>query len=260
MLKSIIDNPVLATVISIIIVILGGIGLATLPVEQYPDIAPPTVKVETIYTGANADVVMNSVIIPIEEAMNGVEGMTYMTSTASNLGTAEITIYFRQGIDPDMAAVNVQNRISKATPLLPQEVTREGVTVQKQQSSMIMIISLSSKNPEHDATFIHNYLNINLLPQIKRVPGVGNAQIWGYNDYSMRIWLQPDKMTSYKISPSEVIAALQDQNIEAAPGELGKNGNQSFQYTLKYTGRLKEVKALNQCTYERKFTSDFYLY
>lgn len=243
MLKSIIDNPVLATVISIIIVILGGIGLAALPVEQYPDIAPPTVKVETMYTGANADVVMNSVIIPIEEAINGVEGMTYMTSTASNLGTAEITVYFRQGIDPDMAAVNVQNRISKATPLLPQEVTREGVTVQKQQSSMIMIISLSSKNPEHDATFIHNYLNINLLPQIKRVPGVGNAQIWGYNDYSMRIWLQPDKMTSYKISPSEVIAALQDQNIEAAPGELGKNGNQSFQYTLKYTGRLKEVKA-----------------
>ncbi len=243
MLKSIIDNPVLATVISIIIVILGGIGLATLPVEQYPDIAPPTVKVETMYTGANADVVMNSVIVPIEEAINGVEGMTYMTSTASNLGTAEITVYFRQGIDPDMAAVNVQNRISKATPLLPQEVTKEGVTVQKQQSSMIMIISLSSKNPEHDATFIHNYLNINLLPQIKRVPGVGNAQIWGYNDYSMRIWLQPDKMTSYKISPSEVIAALQDQNIEAAPGELGKNGNQSFQYTLKYTGRLKEVKA-----------------
>lgn len=243
MLKSIIDNPVLATVISIIIVILGGIGLATLPVEQYPDIAPPTVKVETLYTGANADVVMNSVVIPIEEAINGVEGMTYMTSTASNLGTAEITVYFRQGIDPDMAAVNVQNRISKATPLLPQEVTREGVTVQKQQSSMIMIVSLSSENPEHDATFIHNYTNINLLPQIKRVSGVGNAQLWGYNDYSMRIWLQPDKMTSYKISPSEVIAALQDQNIEAAPGELGKNSNQSFQYTLKYTGRLKEVKA-----------------
>lgn len=243
MLKSIIDNPVLATVISIIIVILGGIGLATLPVEQYPDIAPPTVKVETMYTGANADVVMNSVIIPIEEAINGVEGMTYMTSTASNLGTAEITVYFRQGVNPDMAAVNVQNRISKATPLLPEEVTKEGVTVQKQQSSMIMIISLSSDNPDHDPTFIHNYVNINLLPQIKRVPGVGNAQLWGYNDYSMRIWLQPDKMTSYQISPSEVIAALQDQNIEAAPGELGKNGNQSFQYTLKYTGRLKETKA-----------------
>ncbi|MDR1500829.1 MAG: efflux RND transporter permease subunit [Prevotella sp.] len=243
MLKSIIDNPVLATVISIIIVILGGIGLATLPVEQYPDIAPPTVKVEANYTGANADVVMNSVIIPIEEAINGVEGMTYMTSSASNSGTAEITVYFRQGIDPDIAAVNVQNRISKATPLLPQEVTQEGVTVQKQQSSMIMIINLSSENPEHDPMFIHNYANINLLPQIKRVYGVGNAQLWGMNDYSMRIWLQPDKMASYKINPSEVIAALRDQNIEAAPGELGKNGNQSFQYTLKYTGRLKEVKA-----------------
>lgn len=243
MLKSIIDNPVLATVISIIIVILGGIGLTTLPVEQYPDIAPPTVRVEANYTGANADVVMNSVIIPIEEAINGVEGMTYMTSNATNSGSAEITVYFRQGVDPDIAAVNVQNRISKATPLLPQEVTQEGVTVQKQQSSMIMIISLSSDNPEHDAMFIHNYANINLLPQIKRVYGVGNAQLWGFNDYSMRIWLQPDKMASYKISPTEVIAALQDQNIEAAPGELGKNGKQSFQYTLKYTGRLKEVKA-----------------
>jgi HAE1 family hydrophobic/amphiphilic exporter-1 len=243
MLKSIIDNPVLATVISIIIVILGGIGLVTLPIEQYPDIAPPTVKVEANYTGANAEVVMNSVIIPIEEAINGVEGMTYMTSTASNNGSAEITVYFRQDVDPDIAAVNVQNRISKATPLLPQEVTQEGVTVQKQQSSMIMIIALSSDNPDHDPMFIHNYANINLLPQIKRVYGVGNAQLWGFNDYSMRIWLQPDKMSSYKVSPSEVIAALQDQNIEAAPGELGKNGNQSFQYTLKYTGRLKEIKA-----------------
>ena len=167
MLKSIIDNPVLATVISIIIVILGGIGLTTLPVEQYPDIAPPTVRVEANYTGANADVVMNSVIIPIEEAINGVEGMTYMTSNATNSGSAEITVYFRQGVDPDIAAVNVQNRISKAPPLLPQEVTQEGVTVQKQQSSMIMIISLSSDNPEHDAMFIHNYANINLLPQIQ---------------------------------------------------------------------------------------------
>lgn len=239
MLKTFIDRPVLSTVISILIVVLGVIGLVLLPVEQYPNIAPPTVQVSTTYSGANADVVMNSVVIPLEEAINGVEGMTYMTSSASNSGMASITVYFEQGINPDIAAVNVQNLVARATPLLPQEVTQVGVTVRKQQSSTIMMISLYSENPDYDRTFIQNYANINVLPQIKRVKGVGDANVYGAQDYSMRIWLKPDVMASYKISPSEVIAALQEQNIEAAPGELGQNSDQSFQYTLKYTGRLK---------------------
>ncbi len=241
MLKIFIERPVLSTVISVIIVVLGIIGLLTLPIEQYPNIAPPTVQVQTTYQGANADVIMNSVIVPLEEAINGVEGMTYMTSKASNSGTAQISIYFKQGINPDIASVNVQNLVSKATPLLPQEVTKVGVTVQKQQSSTVLMLTLSSDNPEYDTQFLQNYANINLLPQIKRVYGVGSAQAYGSRDYSMRIWLKPDKMMSYRINPTEVIAALADQNIEAAPGELGQNSDQTFQYTLKYTGRLKTV-------------------
>jgi HAE1 family hydrophobic/amphiphilic exporter-1 len=237
MLKTFIDRPALSTVISILIVVLGIIGLVTLPVETYPDIAPPTVQIQTNYSGANADVIMKSVIVPIEEAVNGVEGMTYMTSSASNSGSATVTVYFEQGVNPDIAAVNVQNLVSKATPLLPQEVTRVGVTVQKQQTSTIMMISLTSENDNYDDKFLQNYANINILPQIKRVRGVGNASVNGAKDYSMRVWLNPDKMTSYKINPTEVIAALTDQNIEAAPGELGQNSDQSFQYTLKYTGR-----------------------
>ncbi|MDR1937279.1 MAG: efflux RND transporter permease subunit [Tannerellaceae bacterium] len=239
MLKTFIERPVLSTVISILIVVLGIIGLAMLPVEQYPNIAPPTVQVSASYPGANADVVMNSVVIPLEEQINGVEGMTYMTSSASNTGMANITIYFEQGINPDIASVNVQNLVARATPLLPQEVVQIGVTVRKQQSSTILMISISSDNPEYDRTFIQNYANINVLPQIKRVKGVGDANVFGARDYSMRIWLKPDVMASYKISPPEVIAALQEQNIEAAPGELGRNSDQTFQYTLKYTGRLK---------------------
>lgn len=239
MLKTFIERPVLSTVISIIIVVLGLLGLATLPIEQYPDIAPPTVQVQANYPGANADVVMKSVVVPLEEQINGVEGMTYMTSTASNSGSAQISVFFKKGINPDIAAVNVQNMVSRATPLLPSEVTQTGVTVRKQQSSMIMLLSISSSNPDYDASFIQNYANINVLPQIKRVTGVGDANVYGARDYSMRIWLKPDVMASYKISPSEVIAALTDQNIEAAPGELGQNSEQSFQYTLKYTGRLK---------------------
>lgn len=239
MLKTFIERPVLSTVISILIVVLGIIGLLTLPVEQYPNIAPPTVQVSATYPGANAEVIMNSVVIPLEEQINGVEGMTYMTSTASNSGSANITVYFKQGIDPDIAAVNVQNLAARANPLLPQEVTQTGVTVRKQQSSTIMMISLSSSNPDYDGRFIQNYANINILPQIKRVQGVGDANVYGAQDYSMRIWLKPDVMSSYSISPSEVIAALTEQNIEAAPGELGQNSNQSFQYTLKYSGKLK---------------------
>lgn len=238
MLKTFIERPVLSTVISIVFVVLGIIGIATLPIEQYPDIAPPTVQVSAQYPGANADVVMKSVIIPIEEAVNGVEGMTYMTSTASNSGQANITVYFTKETDADIAAVKVQNLVSTATSVLPSEVTQIGVTTKKQLSSYILMISLSSSNPDYDSEYIQNYANINLIPQIKRVYGIGDASVMGAKDYSMRIWLKPDVMASYKISSGEVISALQDQNVEAAPGELGQNSNQTYQYTLKYTGRL----------------------
>ena len=242
MLKTFIERPVLSTVISILFVVLGVIGIFTLPIEQYPNIAPPTVKVSTNYSGANADAVLKSVIVPLEEQINGVEGMTYMTSSAANGGSASINVYFKQGINPDMAAVNVQNRVSQASALLPSEVTRNGVTVQKQQSSTVLMIMLKSTNPDYDDKFMQNYVNINILPQIKRVMGVGDASVYGSKDYTMRVWLKPDVMKSYNITPSEVNAALQDQNIEAAPGELGANSNQSFQYALKYTGRLKNTE------------------
>lgn len=242
MLKTFIERPVLSTVISIIIVVLGIIGLATLPVEQYPDIAPPTVQVSATYPGANADVVMNSVVIPLEEQINGVEGMTYMTSSAMNNGMAQIRVFFKQGVNPDIAAVNVQNLVARATPLLPQEVTQIGVTVAKQQNSTILGFTLTTDNPDYDGQFLQNYANINILPQIKRVYGVGEAGVYGAKDYSMRIWLKPDIMASYKISAQEIVGALQDQNIEAAPGELGANSDQTFQYTLKYTGRLKTAE------------------
>lgn len=240
MLKTFIERPVLSTVISIVIVVLGIIGIATLPVEQYPDIAPPTVQIQAQYPGANAEVVMKSVIIPIEEAVNGVEGMTYMTSTASNSGMANITVYFSKEIDPDIAAVKVQNLVATTNSQLPSEVNQIGVTVKKQLSSYILMMTLSSCNPDYDAEFIQNYANINLIPQIKRVRGIGDAAVMGAKDYSMRVWLKPDVMASYKISAGEVIAALQDQNVEAAPGELGQNSTQTYQYTLKYSGRLTE--------------------
>ncbi|CAM3804714.1 efflux RND transporter permease subunit [Mucilaginibacter galii] len=239
MLRIFIERPVLSTVISVIIVILGILGLTTLPISQYPEIAPPTVQVSASYQGANAEVVMNSVIVPLEEQINGVENMTYMTSTASNSGTATITVYFKLGTDPDLAAVNVQNRVSKATSLLPAEVTKAGVTTSKRQSSMVMVFTLHSKNPSYDQTFLQNYANINLLPQIKRINGVGEASVFGLQDYSMRIWLKPDVMSTYGLIPDDVNAALAEQNIEAAPGKLGENSNQSFEYVLKYKGRLK---------------------
>ena len=239
MLKVFIERPVLSTVISVILVILGIIGITTLPITLYPDIAPPTVRVSASYQGANADVVMNSVVIPIEEAINGVENMTYMTSTAGNDGSAGITIFFKQGTNPDVAAVNVQNRVSRATPLLPAEVTRAGVTTSKQQSSMVMVFALSSSNKSFDATFLQNYANINLIPMIRRINGVGEAQAWGTGDYSMRIWLKPDVMATYGLVPDDINAALAEQNIEAAPGKIGENSNQSFEYVLKYKGRLK---------------------
>jgi hydrophobic/amphiphilic exporter-1 (mainly G- bacteria), HAE1 family len=241
MLQKFIDRPVLSTVISVIIVILGYLGLSSIPISQYPEIAPPTVVVSTSYQGANADVVMNSVIVPLEEQINGVEDMTYMTSTASNDGSAKISIYFKLGTDPDLAAVNVQNRVSKASSLLPQEVTRSGVTTQKQQSSNVMIFSLYSDNPSFDQKFLQNYANINLLPEIKRINGVGDASVFGNMDYSMRIWLKPDAMANYGLIPSDISNALAEQNVEAAPGKFGEKGNQAFQFTIKYTGRLKSV-------------------
>ncbi|GIZ08509.1 efflux RND transporter permease subunit [Flavobacterium sp. UMI-01] len=242
MFSKFIDRPVLSTVISIIIVILGVLGLIALPVSQYPEIAPPTVSVSANYQGASAEVVMNSVVIPLEEQINGVEDMTYMTSTSNNDGSASINIFFKLGTNPDLAAVNVQNRVARATSLLPQEVTKAGVTTSKKQSDNILILSLYSENPEYDITFLQNYANINLLPKIKRVAGVGDAVIFGQRDYSLRIWLKPDVMGAYGLVPSDITALLAEQNIEAAPGQLGESSDQSFQYTLKYKGRLQDTK------------------
>jgi HAE1 family hydrophobic/amphiphilic exporter-1 len=241
MFKKFIQRPVLSTVISILIVILGVLGLTTLPISQYPDIAPPTVQVSASYQGANADVVLNSVVIPLEEQINGVEGMSYMTSSAGNDGSANITITFKLGTNPDLAAVNVQNRVARATSLLPQEVVRAGVTTAKRQSSNLVIFSLYSENPAYDQTFIQNYALINLIPQIKRVNGVGDAIAFGTREYSMRIWLKPDVMATYGLVPSDISAALAEQNIEAAPGQFGEQGGQSFQYVIKYSGRLKNA-------------------
>ena len=240
-LDKFINRPVLSTVISILIVILGILGLFSLPITQYPDIAPPTIEVSTSYPGADAQTVLNSVIAPLEEAINGVENMTYMTSSATNNGDATITIYFKQGSDPDMAAVNVQNRVSSATNLLPAEVVKVGVTTEKRQSSMLVIFSIHGTDGRYSEEFLQNYTNINILPQIKRISGVGSAQAFGAKTYSMRIWLKPDVMKQYKLVPSDVTAALAEQNIEAAPGQFGESGNQSFQYVMRYKGRLQET-------------------
>ena len=252
MIKKFIERPVLSTVISVIIVLLGILGLVKLPIEQYPNIAPPTVQVSANYAGANADVVLKSVIVPIEEAINGVEGMSYMTSSASNDGNASISVYFAVGTDPDKAAVNVQNLVSSATSQLPQEVVKVGVTVRKQQSSFLLIFALSSDNPAYDQTFLQNYASINLLPQIKRVPGVGSANTFGNRDYSMRIWLKPDVMSVYGLTPEDVSAALSEQNVEAAPGQFGESGHQSFQYVIRYTGKLQTVPAFENIIIKSK--------
>ena len=236
-LRTFIERPVLSAVISITIMIMGLIGLANLPIERYPDIAPPTIQVSTTYYGANAETLLNSVIAPLEEAINGVEDMTYMTSTASNSGSASITIYFKQGTDPDMAAVNVQNRVSKATNRLPAEVNQVGVTTSKRQTSMLQIFSLYSPDDRYDENFLANYISINLKPEILRISGVGDLSIMG-GDYSMRLWLKPDVMAQYKLVPSDVTAALSEQNIEAATGSFGENSEEAFQYTMKYRGRL----------------------
>lgn len=240
-LDKFINRPVLSTVISILIVILGVIGLATLPVTQYPDIAPPTVSVSATYTGANAQTVLNSVIAPLEDQINGVENMMYIQSSASNNGSADISIYFNQGTDPDMAAVNVQNRVSMAQGLLPAEVTKVGVTTQKLQNSMLLIFSLYDAEDKYNIEFIENYAKINLIPEVQRVKGVGDANVMG-QDYSMRIWLKPDVMAQYNLVPSDISGVLAEQNIEAAPGQFGERGNQTFQYTIRYKGRLQQTE------------------
>ncbi len=235
-LDTFINRPVLSTVISIFIVLLGLIGLSSLPITQYPDIAPPTISVSTTYAGANAQAVLNSVIAPLEESINGAEGMTYIESTASNTGSATITVHFKQGFDPDMAAVDVQNRVAKAQNLLPSEVLQVGVLTQKRQSSMLVGVALYAPTDKYDNEFLDNYMKINVIPVLQRVQGVGDVMSFG-GDYSMRVWLKPEVMAQYGLNPSDVAAALRDQNIEAAPGSFGAQGKQSFQYTMKYRGR-----------------------
>ena len=244
-LDNFINRPVLSTVISIFIVLLGLIGLFALPVTQFPDIAPPTISVQTTYTGANAQAVLNSVVAPLEEQINGAQNMTYMTSTATNTGNATITIYFEQGYDPDMAAIDVQNRVAKAQGLLPAEVTKVGVITQKRQTSMLMALSVYAEDSTLSTEFVENYLKINIIPQVQRISGVGDAMVLGA-DYSMRIWLKPDVMAQYGLMPSDISAVLAEQNIEAAPGQFGEWGNQSFQYIMKYKGRLVTPEEFEQ--------------
>ena len=220
MFQKFIDRPVLSTVISIIIVILGVLGLSTLPIEEYPEIAPPTVQVTSTYTGANAETVLKSVVVPLEEQINGVEDMLYMTSNASNDGSATINVYFKLGTDPDIAAVNVQNRVARANSVLPQAVIQTGVITQKSQTSALLFFSLFSENDNYDATFVENYARINLVPKLQRIEGVGNVTVFGAKDYSMRIWLDPAKMAAYKLMPSDIQAALNEQNLEAATGAI----------------------------------------
>ena len=237
-----IKRPVLSTVVSIFFVLLGTIGLISLPIEQYPDIAPPTISVMANYQGADAQTVLNSVVTPLEESINGVENMTYIQSTATNAGSAMITVYFKQGSNPDMAAVNVQNRVSQAQALLPAEVTRVGVTVSKLQSSNVIMYSLTTDNGRYDDEFLTNYNAINIVPLLKRINGVGDVQTPGMKTYSMRIWLKPEKMKQYGLVPSDISAALAEQNIEAAPGSFGEQSNMTYEYTMRYKGRLKTEK------------------
>ncbi|SCX93559.1 efflux RND transporter permease subunit [Flavobacterium caeni] len=239
MLQKFIDRPVLSTVIAIIIVILGILGISTLPLQQFPDIAPPAVQVTAFYPGANAETIIRSVAPSLEETINGVENMTYMSSTASNDGTLVITVNFKLGTDPDQAAVNVQNRVSQATSQLPVEVVQAGISTVKQQNSLLMVVDLFTENEQqYDQTFLANYAQINILPEIKRIPGVGQAVIFGGSkDYSMRVWLNPSKMASYNLTPKEVMGAIQDKNLEAAPGKFGESSTESFEYVIKYKGK-----------------------
>ena len=240
MLKRFIERPVLSTVVSIILLILGGLSIFTLPISLFPDIAPPSVVVAATYPGANAEVVARSVATPLEEAINGVEGMTYMTSNSSNDGTMTLTVFFKQGTNADIAAVNVQNRVSKATSQIPAEVIQAGISTQKQQNSIIMFIGLYSTDSSYDETFLQNYAKINLIPKIQRIPGVADAQPFGTKDYSMRIWLKPDRLVANNLSPIEVTNAIKDQSLEAAPGRLGQSSKEVYEYVLKYKGKLNK--------------------
>lgn len=237
-LRTFIDRPILSCVISVLILLVGIISLVNLPMEQYPDIAPPTISVSASYTGANAETVQKSVVVPLEEAINGVENMLYMTSTSTNTGSGSIMVYFNQGTDPDMATVNVKNRVAEAEGLLPAEVTKVGVTVQKRQNSMLKILALYSPDDSYDRNFINNYFSINIEPRLSRIKGVGNVMIMG-DEYAMRIWMNPAKMAQYKLVPDDVINILADQNVEAATGTLGEDSENTFQYTLKYRGRYQ---------------------
>ncbi len=239
--KLFIDRPILASVISVLILLVGLIGLTNLPMEQYPDIAPPTVMVSTTYTGANAETVQKSVVVPLEEAINGVEDMLYMTSTSTNTGSGSITVYFKQGTDPDMATINTKNRVSEAEGLLPAEVTTIGVTVEKRQNSMLKIVALYSPDDSYDQTFINNYFKINIEPRLSRISGVGNVNVMG-GDYAMRIWLNPERMAQYGLVPADVTSVLDEQNVEAATGTLGEDSQNAFQYTLKYRGRYETAE------------------
>lgn len=236
--KTFIDRPILSGVISVTIIIVGLIGLSQLPLEQFPDIAPPTVRVTTTYTGANAETVMKSVITPLEEQLNGVENMMYMTSTATNTGSASISVYFKQGTDPDMSVVNVQNRVASAQGLLPAEVTKSGITVRKRQSNSLKAISLYSPDDSYDSNFLTNYMKINIEPQMSRIAGVGDVNIWGAS-YSLRIWLDPQKMAQYGLMPSDISTVLAEQNVESPTGTLGAESANTFQYVLKYRGRYE---------------------
>ena len=239
-IKTFIDRPILSSVISIVVIIGGLIGLAVLPIERYPNIAPPTINVQVSYPGASAETIQKSAIVPLEETINGVENMTYMSSSATNNGNGNITVYFKQGTNPDMAAVNVQNCVSRATRQLPSEVVEAGITVKKRQTSILERIAVYSPNGSYDRTFIVNYIKINLVPAISRIPGVGDIEVRG-SDYSMRIWLKPDIMAQYKLIPDDVAAVLGEQNIEAATGAFGENSDQTFQYAMRYKGRLEKI-------------------
>ena len=226
-IKTFIDRPILSSVISIVVIIGGLIGLAVLPIERYPNIAPPTINVQVSYPGASAETVQKSALVPLEEAINGVENMTYMSSSATNNGSGNITIYFKQGTNPDMAAVNVQNCVSRATRQLPSEVVEAGITVKKRQTSILERVALYSPNGSYDRAFVVNYIKINLVPAISRIPGVGDIEVRG-SDYSMRIWLKPDVMAQYKLVPADISSVLGEQNIEAATGSFGENSDQTF--------------------------------
>ncbi|WP_138482002.1 efflux RND transporter permease subunit [Dyadobacter bucti] len=255
MLKNIIDKPVTATVISVVLLILGILGLTRLPVTRFPDISPPTVMVSGSYPGGNSEAVIRSVVTPLEEQINGVENMRYIKSTASNDGSFSITVIFKQGVNPDQAAVNVQNRVQQATPILPQEVIQMGLTTSKQQNSMIMIFNVfTTDNSKYDELFLQNYVNINLVPQIKRVPGVGQAQSFGAKDYSMRVWLNPQKMASYGLIPADVNQAIADQSLESAPGKLGQESDAALEYVMRYKGKKNQVSEYENIVVKRNGT------